>query len=79
MKINNRIDLTPGIATNRQPVTPEQMLIICTDLRRVRKLAYENTGVSNKAGALEYFDSWINSHEKAAKREIAIRNHKNES
>lgn len=76
MKINNRIDLTPGITANKQPVTPEQMLIICADLREVRRRAYENTGVSNKSGALEYFDSWLDINESSARREIAMRDYK---
>lgn len=76
MKINNRIDLTPGIAANKQPVTPEQMLIICADLREVRRRAYENTGVSSKAAALEYFDLWMDRNERAARREIAMRDYK---
>ncbi|EAB2293814.1 hypothetical protein EOI67_03580 [Salmonella enterica] len=62
-----------AIAANRYPIQPEQMLILCAELRAVRKLAYENTGVSNKAAALAYFDGWIESKEKGAHREIRMR------
>lgn len=66
-----------AIAANKEPIPPEQMLILCAELRGVRRQAYENTGVSNKADALRYLDRWIESQEKAANRQIEMRRWQN--
>ncbi|EJF1946156.1 hypothetical protein M8A54_000365 [Salmonella enterica] len=70
MRVNNMTDLTPGIVANKTPVTPEQMLVICTELEALTNKADANTRHNQKSQALEYIKGWINSNKKRAMNEI---------
>ncbi|EGG3071170.1 hypothetical protein IMC39_003219 [Salmonella enterica] len=62
-----------AIAANKKPIPPEQMLIICTDLRALTKLIRENRGINSPAKAADVLDRWIDSTEERAWRDIAMR------
>lgn len=67
-----------AIAANKQPIPPEQVLIICTELRALTNLIRENRGINSPAKAAAVFDKWIDSTEKRARQDIKMRKWLNE-
>lgn len=61
---------------NQSP--PEQMLIICTELRALTNLIRENRGINSPAKAADVFDGWIDRTEKRARQDITMRKWRNE-
>ncbi|ECD9466775.1 hypothetical protein FNH71_18645 [Salmonella enterica subsp. diarizonae] len=67
-----------AIAANKKPIPPEQMLIICTELRALTNLIRENRGINSPAKAADVFDGWIDITEKRAWQDITMRKWRNE-
>ena len=68
-----RKNLEAAIAANKQPVTPEQMLVIYAELEAVVDKADRNTRHNQKAQALEPVRGWINSGRQRAMAQITKR------
>ncbi|ECI4647709.1 hypothetical protein DQY68_26745 [Salmonella enterica subsp. salamae] len=67
-----------AIAANKQPVSPEQMLIICAELKGLIKMIRENRGINSPGKAADVFEGWTEIKEKRARQDITMRKWRNE-
>ncbi|ECF3882187.1 hypothetical protein E4A63_00140 [Salmonella enterica subsp. enterica serovar Ank] len=70
MLIKSKSDLAPGITANKSLPTPEQMMVVYTELEAVVDKADRNTRHNQKAQALEPVRSWINAGKRRAMEQI---------
>ncbi|HDP0319374.1 TPA: hypothetical protein P5S08_004599 [Salmonella enterica subsp. enterica serovar Concord] len=71
-------DREAAIAANRNLIPPEQMLILCEELKALERKILDNRGIHTKADILAFFRGWRESKKKAAQREITLRKWRNE-
>ncbi|EGU7069725.1 hypothetical protein JFM43_004446 [Salmonella enterica] len=67
-----------AIAANKEPISPEQMLILCAEWEGMEKKILDNRGIRTQTEILAIFRGYRKSKEKNAWRQINMRNWRNE-